>query len=219
MDCPVINCKCTCHILNPQEPNIKELLIQELEKEMSMENNTSELQTLEKMSETYFDEQNELWQRRQRIHNGQEVPLSFDEYKSSFPKLKDVEKIYGVESTTAKASPPAKSGIVEQTTAKASPENIHGRRSNNLAEPIDTDSKVIDPTESFPTNAPKPVPINPLHKYKVKDRDRIIRDIYNRALSDIRKRYNTLDTQSQEFNELVNKEADRLLDIWLQANK
>jgi hypothetical protein len=211
MECPVINCKCTCHILSPQEPNIKELLIQELEKEIAAENIPNESHVLEKVTETYFDEQNELWQRRLRIHKGQEAPLSFNEYKDNFPKLDDVKKIYGVEDPRDQ---------VPTTNAQpAASDNIQPKRTDNLQDYKVTDHTIIDPTDVFPTNAPKPVPINPLHKYKVKERDRIIRDIYGRALSEMRKRYPMLDTQSQEFNELVNKEADRLLDIWLQANK
>jgi hypothetical protein len=151
MDCPIPSCKCVCHNKYPQEINIKQLMIEQLEKE-----NEDDLIMMG---------QNDLWERRRQLHSAQK-----SEKEQQINELEPVQE---------------------------SEELIHDSTNPSIY---------------------NPVPLNRLHKYKIKERDKIIRDIYGKAYLNIKIQHDKLDTKSKKFNELVGKEADRLLSIWLNEN-
>jgi hypothetical protein len=253
MDCLIPNCKCSCHIKNPQEVNIKELMIQQLEKEA---------ETKDLINQDYDD----LWARRVRIHKGEEKPLSHDEYKTNFPKLSDIrqqleaidfdkniQENKSIELQSGKKESPQKitkvNQQVESQPAKKDANNIDKKlpeqKSAKVNQQVESQSgkkelpeqkitKVNQQVESqsgkkeLPEQKsceqnnspfPKPVPLNPLHKYKVAERDLILREVYLKALSITKMNYPKLDIKTKEFNEYVKIEADNQLDIWLRTNK
>ena len=199
MDCIVPNCQCSCHIKHPQEINIKELMIQQLEKEAMPEN---------LLNQDYDD----LWARRVRIHKGEEKPLSYDNYKNNFPKLDEIKQTLGVSEFDnpkyqQKSSPPPQHQMPPPPLQKLSPP---------------PQQQMPPPQQQKEENEapfPKAVPLNPLHKYKISERDIILRDVYYKALNIVKNKYTNLDTKSKEFNEYVNKEADNQLEIWFKVNK
>lgn len=228
MECEIANCKCVCHIYNPQQPNIKELLIKELEKEMmgdvSDSNNASSTGSAsgsntasstttsrtDNVQTSYFSDQDDLWERRRRLHAGEEKPLSHEQYKAQLPSAQDIKRIYGVDIPTQKSAELIKPA--EPTKVAECPSLATKEAPNLIASELKS-----DPTPN--ASIPKPTPLNPLHKYRVKERDQIIRTIYQRAVNETKYKYKNLDSNSKEFHEYVNKEADRQLEIWLQSNK
>ena len=266
MECEIPSCTCICHVYNLQQPNIKDLLMRELEKEMAADNGESysthmvehpsrvdnlRMNNLDandrcandqsKDTTSYFSDQDDLWERRRRLHSGAEKPLSHDDYRTQLPKMEDVQRIYGVEVQPNKL-PPAP--VLKKSPAHI-PQQAHTPKQSALAQSVQSQvqSSVQSPVQSALENKvsqqsalaqsvqqslqsefnnpsiPKPTVLNPLHKYKIKERDQIIRTIYTKAFNDIKQRYKNLDTTSKEFHEYVNTEADRQLDIWLQSNK
>ena len=268
MDCAVPSCKCTCHRQYPQDINIKELMLQQIEKEYSSEKSVvpssgSEINTMllfgnndeenEKINNQMFDsdplwerrlrihsgqekplsyedyhnqfpkqeeikkqlgtdsfdfdedsKSNELWERRRRIHSGQEKPLSHEDYRDQFPKLEEIKKQIGltqVENTTQKEASKLNEKVV------SSQQYLNNKQKDN-----------IPPIKEYFVG-PKPVPLNPLHRLKIKERDQVLRDIYSKTLKNIKNLYSKLDEKSEQFKEYINKEADRQLELWMEANK
>jgi hypothetical protein len=234
MDCLVPNCKCYCHIKNPQEINIKELMIEHLEKEAEKD----------LINQDYDD----LWARRVRLHKGEETPLTHDDYKNNFTKLSEVRK--QLESFDFDKNQPEKLSTKPNQSAKIN--DLTSTKTNQYAKTDDSTSakpnqsaKINDLTstktnqyaktddstsakkeiteqkscEQYNNPFPKPIPLNPLHKYKVAERDNILREVYLKALSITKMNNPKLDIKSKEFNEIVKKEADNQLEIWFKTNK
>jgi hypothetical protein len=224
MDCIVPNCQCSCHIKHPQEINIKELMIQQLEKEAMPEN---------LLNQDYDD----LWARRVRIHKGEEKPLSYDNYKNNFPKLDEIKQTLGVSEFDnpkyqQKSSPPPQHQMPPPPLQKLSPppqQQMPPPQQQKSSPPPQQQKSSPPPQQQMPPPQqqkeeneapfPKAVPLNPLHKYKISERDIILRDVYYKALNIVKNKYTNLDTKSKEFNEYVNKEADNQLEIWFKVNK
>jgi hypothetical protein len=290
MDCAVPSCKCSCHRQYPQEINIKELMLQQIEKEYGGPS-TENMSDSKKNAMLLFgddDEENEgafkqmygsdgdaLWDRRRRIHNGQEKPLAHEDYRNQFPKAEEIKKIVTSASLNdfdedskpnelwdrrrrihnGQEKPLAhedyrdkfpKAEEIKKIVTSASlnefdcdgeePFDVRMIRHKKGVKPKNQEeapkSKVVPSQldqsknqEEAPKSkeeyflGPKPVLLNPLHKLKVQERNQVIREVFTKALKNVKNLYSKLDENSEQFKEYVNKEADRQLELWMVANK
>ena len=229
MDCLVPSCKCVCHRQYPQEINIKELMLQQIELEYGGKNEedkpvsnvvptsnqnvmllfgNDEIENDNITRKMYGNDGDLLWERRRRLHNGEENPLSHEDYTDAFPKLEDIKKQLGIDELNEDSRPNISSERRRQSTKMelSSAETPSQQYINNK------------PTKESLVG-PKPILLNPLHKLKIKDRDELIRKTYTKALKNVKSLYSKLDENCDQFKEYVNKEADRELEIWMEANK
>jgi hypothetical protein len=65
-------------------------------------------------------------------------------------------------------------------------------------------------------NRDEPSLVTPLSKYKIKERNGILKNIHNRARQNI---LDITDENASDFEDQVSKEADRLLDSWMKYEK
>jgi hypothetical protein len=275
MSCGVKNCKCSCHYSS--EPDIKQLLLSQFKTDQSDEIDNVEQQEIykqqsmllfgdndeenEKASTSLLGDSDELWERRRRLHSGQEKPLSYDDYHHQFLKLEQLKKIQPIneeeqdeiyaiqnarrallnqtqEFATLKPEPTKEVKKPEPTKEVKKPEPTKEVKKSEPTKEVKKPEPTKEVKKSEPTKevkkpeptkevkkpgedyiGPKPVPLNPLHKLKVEERDVIIRRIYGRAVSNVRSRLKTFDAKSAEYKQMVSAEADTLLDEWMQANK
>lgn len=227
MDCLVPNCKCSCHRSYSQEINIKELMLQQIDAAKSsgsllniestkssgnpMMLFTDEEETNNETEMATWGNQDDLWARRRRLHSGEEKPLSHDEYKDHFPKLDDLKKQFGnldFDNVDGGESENIRELQKTRRDELAAPETrkIRNNNVNPMPQPVESPF-------------PKAVVLNPLHRYKREERDNIIREIYSKALANVKSKHSTLDPSSKQFTEYVNNEADRQLELWMVANK
>lgn len=191
MECTDSACRCVCHIcdlintVSNEDNHIYSDNIYENDKQ----SNTMVEPIVQ--YDGVLDDNEALWERRRRIHRGEEVPVSFEDYKTHLPKLETVMKQFSMEE------------IKEPTKIIKSPQ---------------IETKKINPS---PENSiePKPTRINSLHKYKVQERDQILRDIFARAIQLAKEKYPDDVDNKLEFQKLINIEADKLLEIWMKTNK
>ena len=239
-----------------------------------------------------LDDSEALWERRRRIHRGEESPLSFEDYKHQLPKHSDIVaslnnlgitddtlKSYsinkelsngkkteikikpgaaqtgaaqtgaaqtgaaqtgaaqtGATQTGATQTGAAQTGAAQtgaaQTGAAQTGATQTGATQTGAAQTgatqtgatqtgaTQTGATQTGATQTGATQTePLPTPINSLHKYSVKDRDKILRNIFNQAVNNVNLQNKGV-TQSKEIiQQLINIEADRLLNIWLYSNK
>lgn len=222
MDCSVIQCKCSCHKLYPQELNIKELLISQMEMEMELEletepemksNTASKSSTASKSntaskgnnsddeSANHFKnkDQDSLWERRRKLHSGEIKPHKYEDFKQHFQSHESlIQQIPDFNNDDD-----LKLLQKEQNAKKAIQKVAQGKRK------IESDD-LNDPDR-------EPVILNPLHKYKITERDNIIKDVYTRALKSMQIVHPSVDFKSSIFKDYVNDEADRLLKIWMEG--
>jgi hypothetical protein len=189
-----------------------------------------------------LDDSEALWERRRRIHRGEESPLSFEDYKHQLPKHSDIlaslnnlgitdntlksysinEELSNVKKTEIKIKPGSAQTGATQTGATQTGAAQTGATQTGAAQTGAAQTGAAQ-TGAAQTGAaqtePLPTPINSLHKYSVKDRDKILQNIFNQAVNNVNLQNKGV-TQSKEIiQQLINIEADRLLNIWLYSNK
>ena len=231
MECSVIKCKCSCHNLYPQEINIKEMLIGQF-KQPGQSEMSAPAKQADKSKIFLFDdddadadadadadggivanirainsrqnsEQDSLWERRRKIHSGEIKSQTYEDVKHNFQSVEDLKQQIPDFDTDADflklASKAATVKKIDVMPCNLKPPNT----SIQLVAEVSTDNTI------------EPIVLNPLHKYKVRERDAIIRDIYLRAHKNIKSFYTEINQNSDEFKNYVNDEANRLLTSWM----
>ena len=206
MDCSVIQCKCSCHKLYPQELNIKELLISQMEMELETKpesNTASKSNNSDDESANHFKnkDQDSLWERRRKLHSGEIKPHKYEDFKQQFQSHES---------------------LIQQIPDFNNDDDLKLLQKEQNAKKERVVQKVAQlkrKIESDDLNDPdrEPVILNPLHKYKITERDNIIKDVYTRALKSMQIVHPAVDFKSSIFKDYVNDEADRLLKIWMEG--
>lgn len=246
-ECTIINCQCCCHKLYPQQINIKEMLMDQFKDDASsasgymLFNDDENEEIVDKCG--LMSDSDALWERRRKLHSGEIKPHSHEDFKHHFKPLEvlkaecpDIEE----DSTSVRRSksPKKSQSITTQNTGKQTnaklmqneqtrltrKTEVNNERNRNIADPQISrddykDNANIGQSRSEQPDTVEPVALNPLHKYKINERDIIIRDIYTQAVRSMKCIYPNMDATSDEFRSYVNSEADRLLRVWMEKEE
>jgi len=190
------------------------------------------------------DDHERLWDRRRKIKSGEIKPHSHDDFKE-YLYINKIHKNSASSSADNNQQNPIKSSdkeefakqtIAQQIVQDSGCEQQRFRRNSSdesFARQTVHNECPLDRKENGSTNASKPitgrpkseplgdvpVPLNPLHKYKINERDIILKDIYTKAVRLVKSEHPALDVNCSTFKNHVNSEADKLLKIWMENDE